>query len=173
MGICGKGHMSQSKRRLLGVSLSKFPEWMGCHTPLESSSKWCSNINLGVNHFLTPIPILARRWSKKGPICFHTKGGICFFRQIVAFSFRFSHLTNFLAWNNFCQNGASILGSIISWHLFLSWLRSVEWRWSKKRADLFSHQYWFFFRQIVAFSFEFCHLTNFLAWNNSYPGGKC
>ena len=41
------------------------------------------------------------------------------------------------------QNGAltSILGSIISWHLFLSWLRSVEWRWSKKRADLFSHQY--------------------------------
>ena len=45
------------------------------------------------------------------------------------------------------QNGAltSILGSIISWHLFLSWLRSVEWRWSKKRADLFSHQYWFFF----------------------------
>ena len=45
------------------------------------------------------------------------------------------------------QNGAltSILGSIISWHLFLSWLGSVEWRWSKKRADLFSHQYLFFF----------------------------
>ena len=45
------------------------------------------------------------------------------------------------------QNGAltSILGSIISWHLFLSWLRSVEWRWSKKRADLFSHQYLIFF----------------------------
>ena len=43
--------MSQSKRRLLGVSLSKFPEWMRCHTPLESSSRRCSNINLGVNHF--------------------------------------------------------------------------------------------------------------------------
>ena len=64
MGICGKGHMSQSKRRLLGVSLSKFPEWMRCHTPLESSSKRCSNINLGVNHFMTPIPNLAAfpRW---------------------------------------------------------------------------------------------------------------
>jgi hypothetical protein len=46
------------------------------------------------------------------------------------------------------QNGAltSILGSIISWHLFLSWLWSVEWRWSKKKEPICFHtNIWFFF----------------------------
>lgn len=59
MGIWGKGHMSQSKRQLLGVSLSKFPEWMRCHT-LAPSWKVRQNlyINLEVNDFMTPTKSL-------------------------------------------------------------------------------------------------------------------
>ena len=65
MSFWVKGHMSQSKRWFkLGVSLSKFPEWMRCHLcsstylrkfVIESRWKKQIHIHLQVNDFLTPI----------------------------------------------------------------------------------------------------------------------
>ena len=67
MSFWVKGHMSQSKRWFkLGVSLSKFPEWMRCHLCSSSSHlrkfvivkpRWKKqiHIHLQVNDFLTPI----------------------------------------------------------------------------------------------------------------------
>ena len=63
MSFWVKGHMSQSKQWFkLGVSLSKFPEWMRCHlcsTYLRKFviARWKKqiHIHLQVNDFLTPI----------------------------------------------------------------------------------------------------------------------